>query len=223
MSTIYLTRHGLREDWVNKLWKNTAERVSDTPLSKEGFVLANELGSSLVGSGITQIISSPMERCVQTSTAIAEKLNIPIKIDYGVAEYIGPNPKEEDELKPLTVEQLHKLYKYVDLEYKSSTDILPGKETLQDLHVRCKKCIDILKERFAGQTIIIVTHAATLIALGRAVVDDIEYQFRTGVCSLTKASQDPENNNKWFIEYSGKVDHLSGGEQYHWQMPVLKK
>ncbi|GAM17209.1 hypothetical protein SAMD00019534_003840 [Acytostelium subglobosum LB1] len=222
--SIYLTRHGLREDWTNREWKKTAPRPSDAPLSADGFLVAAELGEACKNkySDIQHIIASPMERCIQTATEIAKQLNLPIKVDYGVIEYLGHYPEEE--LQPLTNAELSKTYP-IDMTYQPTTTSFPGAESEQDLMNRTKIAMTRLQEKFKGETFIIVTHAATLIALGRAVIDDNNYPFRSGVCSLTKfvESKLSTEDNKWTVEFTGEVSHLKNGEQFHWTFPRPKK
>ncbi|KAF2077774.1 hypothetical protein CYY_000895 [Polysphondylium violaceum] len=217
-SIVYLTRHGLREDWFNKAWKLTAPRPADSPLSASGFEIAKELGIECKRlNDIKHIISSPMERCVQTSTEIANQLDLPIKIDYGVIEWVGPSPNPDDSLTPLSNEELQKTYNRVDLNYESTTRDIPERETVEQLHSRCKVAVKALIDRFKGEPFIIVSHAATLIALGRGVVGDENYPFRTGVCSLTKINN---VNGKWCVEYTGRTDYMKDGEQSHWTFKV---
>ncbi|EFA84778.1 hypothetical protein PPL_01770 [Heterostelium album PN500] len=219
--SIYVTRHGLREDWVNREWRKTAARPSDPPLSADGFVVASELGEACKSkyNDIQHIICSPMERCVQTANEIAKRLNLKIKIDNGVIEYLGHNPDEQ--LQPLSIEELAKLYP-IDTTYQPSTTYVPGAETEQDVLNRTKKAFVYFSEKFENQTYIIVTHAATLIAICRSIINDTTYPFRSGVCSLTKFVESKTAINpddKWTVEFTGEVSYLKKGEQFHWTFP----
>ncbi|EGC31813.1 hypothetical protein DICPUDRAFT_89485 [Dictyostelium purpureum] len=207
--SIYITRHGLREDWINKAWKLTAARPSDSPLSAAGLQVAKELGLFCKKLDIKHVISSPMERCLQTSTQIADQLDIPIKVDYGVIEWVGPNPRQVDILNPLSNEELKKTYPRVDLSYQPTTKDIPKKETMEELHNRSRIAVEKLMEKFKNEPFIIVSHAATMIALGRGILKDDQYPIRTGVCTLSKFNFD-KDQNKWNCEYT------ENGEQEHW-------
>ncbi|KAN0031092.1 hypothetical protein ACTA71_004064 [Dictyostelium dimigraforme] len=223
--TVYLTRHGLREDWINKLWRSTALRPSDPPLSARGFHIAKELGIFSKTLGLKHIISSPMERCIQTSTAIADELDLPIKIDYGVIEWVGTDPGPDDILTPLSNEELKLKYPRVDLDYKGTTYNIPTRESIEELHDRTKIAVDQIIEKYRDDgPIIIVSHAATMIALGRGILNDNKAPLRSGVCSLSKFNLNT-TNNKWELEYTGKADYMEDGEQSHWtfKRPVIEK
>ncbi|EGG16573.1 hypothetical protein DFA_09120 [Cavenderia fasciculata] len=217
-SVIYVTRHGLREDWANKEWRMTATRKSDPPLSSDGFNVAIDLGEECLKhrQDIKHILCSPMERCVQTATEIAKRLNLTIKLEYGCIEWLGPAP--EDHLEPLSVDELSRLYP-IDLSYKPSTTFIPHAESIQDLSIRTKKFVEYVKETYKGESVIIVTHAATLISICRNVINDKSYPFRSGVCSLTKFVHDSTTESQWKVDFAGLATYLRGGEQYHWTFP----
>jgi len=55
-----------------------------------------------------------------------------------------------------------------------------------------------------------VSHAATVIALGRAIVRDREMAIRAGTCSLSKYVRE---DRTWRCELNGWTGHLAQGEQ----------
>jgi phosphohistidine phosphatase SixA len=61
------------------------------PLSERGVAQAEAIATSLSGSGITRIVSSPFVRCVETVTPVAAALGIEIGIDERLAEGAGPD------------------------------------------------------------------------------------------------------------------------------------
>lgn len=78
-------------------------------------------------------------------------------------------------------------------------------------------------ERFVAQldkespqisTVFIVTHAATKIALGRAILNDPEAEIRTGVCSLD--TYDRADDGSWRATALGETHYLKDGEEMHW-------
>lgn len=71
------------------------------------------------------------------------------------------------------------------------------------------------KESPEIHTVFIVTHAATKIALGRALLKNPELDVRTGVCSLDTYVVDPESG-KWVAKTIGQTDYLADGEEMHW-------
>lgn len=87
--TVWIARHGNRIDFVNPAWFNTAERPYDPYLSDDGQIQAQQLAKRLVGEKITQIIASPFLRTVQTANAVAEVLDLPLKLDWGLGEWLN--------------------------------------------------------------------------------------------------------------------------------------
>lgn len=63
-------------------------------------------------------------------------------------------------------------------------------------------------------TIFLVTHAATKIALGRALLKDEEAEIRTGVCSLDTYIR--TDKNTWIAKAIGETHYLADGEEMHW-------
>ena len=94
--TIWIARHGNRLDFVNPEWFNTAERPYDPPLSPDGIVQAQELGQRLVGERIRHIFASPFLRTVQTADRVAQILDLPIKIESGLGEWLNPDWMKSD-------------------------------------------------------------------------------------------------------------------------------
>src|SRR4028118_1914572 len=116
--TVWIARHGNRLDFVNPEWFNTAERPYDPPLSEDGFIQAKQLGQRLVGEGIKHIFASPFLRTVQTATQIADILDLSIKLESGLSEWLNPAwMKTTPEKLPLEV--LQELFPRIDPSYTS--------------------------------------------------------------------------------------------------------
>jgi transcription factor C subunit 7 len=95
-------------------------------------------------------------------------------------------------------------------------------ETIEELHVRSaiamKRLLDDLRRNAPDvRTVLIMTHAATKIALGRALTKNIKLDVRTGTCSVDKYSAKQNGQlGQWEMEFTGKTDFLSKGEEMHW-------
>ncbi|KAJ3162891.1 hypothetical protein HDU88_006530 [Geranomyces variabilis] len=63
--------------------------------------------------------------------------------------------------------------------------------------------------------ILLVTHAACQIALGRALLGDRYAEINCGVASFGRFRRD--SDARWVMEGNGEVAHLSEGMQYNWQ------
>src|SRR5919199_1272542 len=79
---IYLVRHG-ESEW-NRVHRYTGQQ--DPPLSELGWHQAECLARRLEAESLAAIYASPLQRACQTATPTAERLNLPILLDAGLAE-----------------------------------------------------------------------------------------------------------------------------------------
>ena len=141
-------------------------------LTISSYFPAKELSTVLKHYNIKHIFASPFSRTVQTVYPIAEELNIKIRLENGVTEYL---PTEV--VNPPVQAVLAEKYPLIDLKYKSKMP-LPSKESQKFLMERSKQIVRHIAETFttAEDTtnstskqglgdVLIVTHAATKIAL----------------------------------------------------------
>jgi broad specificity phosphatase PhoE len=82
MTTILLIRHGDNES----LSKYLPGHLTGIHLNETGKAQALLVAESLKDVQITSIISSPLERAVETATPLAEKLNLSVDIQKGFIE-----------------------------------------------------------------------------------------------------------------------------------------
>lgn len=220
-TVVYFCRHGIREDWGNREWKRTALRPHDPQLSPEGEMQAQALAAEFIKINdyhpIHHILCSPLLRTLQTANAIAQALDLSIKIEYGAMEW-----STNQMITPLSIEELANKFPRVDVTYFSTLLTLPGPESKQKIHERCQESIQNILTRFRGSNIIIITHAAPLICLVRGLAHDPKMLVRTGTCSVTKLSSnmsssgDNEAPEDWMVEMNGYCGHLLHGEEFHW-------
>lgn len=79
---VYLARHG-ETDW-NRAGRYQGQRESHlTPL---GESQAQALAGALAASGATRVVSSPLQRCVQTAAPIARRLSVAVETDVRLLE-----------------------------------------------------------------------------------------------------------------------------------------
>ncbi|MDJ0755765.1 MAG: histidine phosphatase family protein [Ardenticatenaceae bacterium] len=90
MSKLFVIRHGMRIDHEDRSWKNGAARPFDPPLSPTGEDQARATGAYLKPEGVEAIYASPLLRTVQTGHAIAEALDLPLKLEGGLVEWLNP-------------------------------------------------------------------------------------------------------------------------------------
>jgi hypothetical protein len=97
---IFIVRHSEREDHKDPSWYEHAERPHDPPITQEGKTLGFKLGHFLVSQrrvvpSNVIILSSPLQRCVQTSHSIVEGMTasanvaletVPVHLEPGLIE-----------------------------------------------------------------------------------------------------------------------------------------
>lgn len=92
-------------------------------------------------------------------------------------------------------------------------------EDYNQLMSRASKFVEDLVTKLDSEspeihTVFIVTHAATKIALGRAILQDKDAEIRTGVCSLD--TYDRKDDGSWVATAIGETHFLADGEEMHW-------
>ncbi|MEL7038157.1 MAG: histidine phosphatase family protein [Cyanobacteria bacterium J06592_8] len=201
--TVWIARHGNRIDFVNPEWFNTAERRYDPHLSDDGFVQAQQLANRLVGEGITHIFSSPFLRTVQTANLVAETLNLPLKLQWGLGEWLNPEWMSTDP-ETLTPAALAEQFPRIDLSYPIGEARYP--ETWQDCLNRTAKTAQNLVAAFPNDDLLFVGHGASVLGTAMGLVPTLtEKDIKASLCCLVKLVR---QNNDWFVELYGDVSHL---------------
>jgi broad specificity phosphatase PhoE len=203
--TVWIARHANRLDFVNPEWFNTAERPYDPPLSKDGFGQATELGKRLQLEKIVHIFASPFLRTVQTANEIAYFLDLPIKLETGLSEWLNPDwmSKMPDRLPP---EVLAQKYPRIDLRYESR--VMPKfPENEKDVMSRTAQTVQQLVSEFS-EDILLIGHGASVLGTTRGLVGG-NTNYRVSLCSLFKIVKESE---QWILDLEGDTSHLSQSE-----------
>lgn len=199
--TIWIARHGNRLDFVNPEWFNTAQRKYDPPLSDDGIIQARKLGQRLKSEKINHIIASPFLRTIQTANEVAKILDLSIKIEAGLGEWLNPDWMENNP-QIHSPEELKIAYPRIDWSYRSQLTPQYPEDELQ-LYSRCQKTAEILIKEFS-QDILIVGHSLSVIGITKALVGK-NAQINASLCCLVKIVK---NKNKWELKLNGDISHL---------------
>jgi transcription factor C subunit 7 len=175
--------------------------ASDPALAGKGVEQAHELAAHLqtLSPPIQRLYSSPFYRCIQTLIptvkALTPKTSDPethkIRGENGVGEWYGtarfdhPSPAEPNLLKSL--------FPQYDEDYSPVIRPSVNGESIEDLHDRAAYALHKIIEQSDAEgvkAIVICTHAATLIAIGRALTgrmpeDIAEEDFRPFTCGVS--------------------------------------
>ncbi len=223
--TIWIARHGNRIDFVNPEWFNTAERRYDPPLSDDGVVQAYQLGQRLKKENIAHIFASPFLRTVQTANQIAEALDLPIKLESGLSEFLNPAWMSATPER-MSVEALTEIFPRIDTSY-SSRVIAEYPETESQAFSRSGKTATLLADKFMPEDILLVGHGASVLGATMGLVGEIaKTKVKASLCCLVKVvRQDIDTDNielvavpsetspKWVLELHGDTSHLTEIEE----------
>ncbi|HEY9605818.1 MAG TPA: histidine phosphatase family protein [Allocoleopsis sp.] len=203
---VWIARHGNRLDFVNPEWFNTAERPYDPPLSEDGVVQARQLGQRLLGESIAHIFASPFLRTVQTASMVADALNLPIKLESGLSEWLNPAwMKNEPERLPLEV--LQERFPRIDPSYTSRA-IARYPETSDQVLDRTSETVRHLVAEFS-QDILLVGHGASVVGTTQGLVGGTP-EVNAALCCLVKVVRQGQD---WVMELNGDTSHLTQTEQ----------
>ncbi|HLO49895.1 MAG TPA: histidine phosphatase family protein [Kamptonema sp.] len=205
--TIWIARHGNRIDFVNPDWFLTAEKPYDPHLSEDGHIQAKQLAKRLKGESITHIFASPFLRTVQTANHVAEMLDLPIKLEWGICEWLNPDWMPEMP-ETLSFEDLCQRFPRIDSSYKGATPHYPesGEECLK----RAGETARRLATEFT-EDILLVGHGASVIGTTMGLVGGVaETEINASLCCLVKVVRD---DREWVMELNGDTSHLSKTEE----------
>ncbi|KAJ3063451.1 hypothetical protein HDU98_000740 [Podochytrium sp. JEL0797] len=229
--SVYILRHGIRQDFESKAFVSPTGRTQDPPLSARGLAQAEALALHMATTPpptITHIFCSPFSRCIQTVLPLSRALGVPLRIEPGVGEWfkksVGTDAEAEAPSPAETSAALNLTPRDIDLSYTPLRASIP-RESPHDVHARFAAVATELVARADADglqgDLLIVTHAAGLIAAVRGLLDWQRAPVVAGVCTFTKLTQDPLADRKWRVEVCGEAGHLKelGGVLYDWQFP----
>ncbi|KAF2180065.1 phosphoglycerate mutase family protein [Zopfia rhizophila CBS 207.26] len=242
LEVIYVVRHAFRANWtVNPITGEYNSTITsptgiptDPPLAAHGVEQSNELAKHLcsLDPPIDVVYSSPFYRCLQTLKPATDKLfsnglaGSRIRIDTGLGEFYGR--ADFNHPTPPTVGVLSPFFNYLDYDYISVSAPTPNGETIQELHDRVgftlNRIISALDEDPAQpKALLICTHAATMIAIGRMLTGNMPEDpdtddFQCFTASLSKFTrQSSEAVGSWNCVINSETAFLSGGAERGWK------
>ncbi|OTB08380.1 hypothetical protein M426DRAFT_7697 [Hypoxylon sp. CI-4A] len=212
LEVIYVTRHGFRSAWnvdpstgnYTAFIRSPTGLPTDPALVAHGVEQSNELAAHLqdVNPRIDQVYSSPYYRCMQTihpfvrsrkpvptgpSEDVSEEESFKIRVDLGLSEWYGLAHFEHPSSAPLN--ELQGFFPEIDATYESSQAPPLNGESLSQLHHRVATAVDSLIRRSdqeGHKAVLICTHAAVVIALGRCLTGQADKDFGAFTCGLSK-------------------------------------
>jgi len=213
-SRIILVRHGDRFDFANPDWVTTAQTLGlnprDPPLSALGerqawetvAFLADEV---LKGLQPACILVSPYLRVIETAQPLARRLQVSLKIDDLLSE--------THHLPGTIISPLERFayFPEIDVNHSALHEVVadgltekgvPCEQYPKSYFSRMRLAAKLLTEKFAGQTVVCFSHAAS-VALIAAILDEpLTEDLRFAPCGVFLLEKG-ENSSKWVMRRNG--------------------
>jgi len=155
---LLLVRHG------ESAWNREGRvqgQAPGVPLTDTGLAQARRAAALLRGCGATRLVSSDLQRAVETAAVVAEAVGLPVETDADL---------REQGVGVLEGRYAHELGEEPTPEGAHVHEIRwGGGESIVDVHARVTRFCERLRASAPGETVILVSHGATLQVL-RAVV-----------------------------------------------------
>jgi broad specificity phosphatase PhoE len=203
--TVWIARHANRLDFVHPEWFNTAKRRYDPPLSEDGLIQAQQLAQRLKTESIHHIFASPFLRTIQTAHAVAEVLDLPVKLEAGLGEWHNREwMSETPEIHPL--EELLPDYPRIDPSYTSR--LIPQyPESRETVNERTAKIAQLLVAEFT-ENLLLVGHGISVLGTTTGLIGGTP-TVNAALCSLVQVVN---QENRWEMLLNGDTSHLSQSE-----------
>lgn len=202
MATIVLTRHG----HVERIKPERFRGRRETPLTELGRAQARAVAARIAATWKpTAIYTSPMGRCIETGSAIADACSVaaqPIAalndLDYGAWEWC-------------TLEEMRTAEPVLFARWFATPQLMrfPGGESLQDLVARAADAIRLVAERHARETVVLVGH----LSVNRALLLQC---FDMPLSAYWRLEQQPCTLNEIVVD-EGRIRVLSVNDAHHIQ------
>jgi probable phosphoglycerate mutase len=167
VTTLVLVRHGATVHTAEKRFSGGLAS-SNPGLSDEGRAQVREVAEWLapVGASVEAVVASPVRRTVESAQILAERLDVPLVEEPGFAEmefgtWDGMTFVEVSAQRPDEMEK-----------WLGSLDVAPGGgETFHEVERRVMAGLTRLLGRYAGKTVIVVSHVTPIKTLVAHAVD----------------------------------------------------
>ncbi|MGW7411628.1 bifunctional RNase H/acid phosphatase [Streptomyces sp. NPDC054863] len=190
-ATFVLLRHG--ETLLTPEKRFSGSGGSDPELSAVGRKQAEAVAASLAARGTIQaIVSSPLTRCRETADAVASRLGLPVQIEEDLRE------TDFGAWEGLTFAEVRQRYtEDLDAWLASCEVAPPGGESFAAVAVRISAVQSRLAEKYAGRTVLVVTHVTpvkTLVQLALGAPPEALFKMELSAASLSAVAYYADGN-----------------------------
>jgi uncharacterized phosphatase len=181
-----IIRHG-ETDWNSS---GRLQGCEDTELNNLGREQAGKLADFLKEETWDLIISSPLQRALETARIISSKINIP-----GVQTMEGLRERDYGKASGLLPEERRSLY---------PDGIFPDQEEFEHLRTRAFDTITSIAKKYEGKRIIVVSHGAfinsVLYTISNGEFGSFKTRLKNGCVNRLVYSQ-----SQWSVTYYNKT------------------
>ncbi|KIK71050.1 hypothetical protein GYMLUDRAFT_33168 [Collybiopsis luxurians FD-317 M1] len=220
IQTLYIARHGFRSSWATGDRANRNDALSDLGLT-QAQDLATYLASLSEDQRPTAIFSSPYYRCLQTSQAVSIALGVPIYVDHWISEWFSDVTASKGIKQPELprAEILRQDFPEIDSDAWASMWYPPSTgENIAQITERMSTFlswfipkVETMISPEKHKRVLLVSHAAPVIALVRNLLNESDSKVRPGCCSITEFARSPDSSSRiWIPRRIGDSAHVSG-------------
>ncbi|MCX4449418.1 bifunctional RNase H/acid phosphatase [Streptomyces sp. NPDC087866] len=191
-ATLVLLRHG--ETALTPQKRFSGSGGTDPELSAAGRDQAARAAGAFAALGTVQeIVSSPLRRCRETAGAVAARLGLEVRIEDGLRE------TDFGAWEGLTFGEVKERYA-ADLDaWLASPDAAPtgGGESFAEVARRVAVARDGLITRYAGRTVLVVTHVTpikTLVRLALGAPPEALFRMELSAASVSSVAYYADGN-----------------------------
>ncbi|MEU8567575.1 bifunctional RNase H/acid phosphatase [Streptomyces pathocidini] len=191
-TTFVLLRHG--ETALTPQKRFSGSGGADPELSPAGRRQAEQVAAALAARGTIQaVVSSPLRRCRETAGVVADRLGLDVRVDEGLRE------TDFGAWEGLTFAEVRERHP-ADLEaWLASAKAAPtgGGESFAQVARRVALSRDKLLARYAGRTVLLVTHVTpvkTLVRLALGAPPESLFRMELSAASLSAVAYYADGN-----------------------------
>ncbi|MER6017076.1 bifunctional RNase H/acid phosphatase [Streptomyces anulatus] len=191
-ATLVLLRHG--ETALTPEKRFSGSGGTDPELSATGRGQADRAAGHFAALGTVQeIVSSPLRRCRETAAAVAGRLGLDVRIDEGLRE------TDFGAWEGLTFGEVRERYADDLTAWLASPDTAPtgGGESFAEVAERVAAARDRIVARYAGRTVLLVTHVTpikTLVRLALGAPPEALFRMELSAASISTVAYYADGN-----------------------------
>ncbi|MBQ1109670.1 bifunctional RNase H/acid phosphatase [Streptomyces anulatus] len=191
-ATLVLLRHG--ETALTPEKRFSGSGGTDPELSATGRGQAERAAEHFAAPGTVQeIVSSPLRRCRETAAAVAGRLGLDVRIDEGLRE------TDFGAWEGLTFGEVRERYADDLTAWLASPDTAPtgGGESFAEVAERVAAARDRIVARYAGRTVLLVTHVTpikTLVRLALGAPPEALFRMELSAASISTVAYYADGN-----------------------------